>query len=229
VTTDEASPLSIVLPHEGCSQRLMVAFLCSIEDYVPLSFLSSAGREVGVVVCVRAKDMKEAWCLATSHAEASAREIINYYAKRPTSEPGLRDTKDPRFGMGDLAILRGDMDIAAEPDDMVKAQLAEKGEQLDVAEAAIGLDRDGHALGQRLGEAEQTEVFIVVALVFQLALEHRQPQQRRRSTEVRDEVGSFDRPRRSRSTPWRRRSSGAGRPSRPPRGRTCPIRRFPDC
>ena len=50
------------------------------------------------------------------------------------------------------------------PDDIVKAQFVEKGEQLDVAEAAIGQDRDDGALGQRLGEAEQTEVFIVVAL-----------------------------------------------------------------
>src|SRR5271157_3179636 len=75
-----------------------------------------------------------------------------------------------------IAIGRRDMDIAAEPDDIVKAQFVEKGEQLDVAEAAIGQDRDDGALGQRLGEAEQTEVFIVVALILQLALEDRQPQ-----------------------------------------------------
>src|SRR5271166_5874891 len=49
--------------------------------------------------------MKEAWCLAVSNAEASAREIINYYAKRWTIEPGFRDTKDLRFGMG-LSVLR---------------------------------------------------------------------------------------------------------------------------
>src|SRR5208337_3713390 len=63
---------------------------------------------------------------------------------------------DPVRGEADLAIGRRDMDIAAEPDDIVKAQFVEKGEQLDVAEAAIGQDRDGHALGQRLGAAEQT-------------------------------------------------------------------------
>ena len=71
---------------------------------------------------------------------------------------------DPVRGEAGLAIGRRDMDIAAEPDDIVKAQFVEKGEQLDVAEAAIGQDRDDGALGQRLGEAEQTEVFIVVAL-----------------------------------------------------------------
>src|SRR5271167_2652440 len=80
------------------------------------------------------------------------------------------------------------MDIAAEPDDIVKAQFVEKGDQLDVAEAAIGQDRDDGALGQRLGEAEQTEVFIVVAFILQLALEDRQPQQRRRPAMVSDEV-----------------------------------------
>jgi hypothetical protein len=45
---------------------------------LPAASVTAGGREVGAVVCVRAKDMKEAWCLATSHAEASAREIINY-------------------------------------------------------------------------------------------------------------------------------------------------------
>src|SRR5271165_1708840 len=61
----------------------------------------TAGRhKVGAVVCVKARDMKEAWCLAASNAEASAREIINYYAKRWTIEPGFRDTKDLRFGTG---------------------------------------------------------------------------------------------------------------------------------
>ena len=62
-------------------------------------------HKVGAVVCVKAKDMKEAWCLAASNAEATAREIMNYYAKRWTIEPGFRDTKDLRFGMG-LSVLR---------------------------------------------------------------------------------------------------------------------------
>ena len=66
----------------------------------------TAGRhKVGAVLCVKAKDMKEAWCLVASDAEASAREIMNSYAKRWTIEPGFRDTKDLRFGMG-LSVLR---------------------------------------------------------------------------------------------------------------------------
>jgi hypothetical protein len=49
--------------------------------------------------------MKEPWCLAASDGEATAREITNHYAKRWTIEPGFRDTKDLRFGMG-LSVLR---------------------------------------------------------------------------------------------------------------------------
>jgi len=66
----------------------------------------TAGRHrVGAVVCVKAKNMKEPWCLAASDGEATAREITNHYAKRWTIEPGFRDTKDLRFGMG-LSVLR---------------------------------------------------------------------------------------------------------------------------
>ena len=66
----------------------------------------TAGRHrVGAVVCVKAKAMKEAWCLVASDAAATTREIVNLYAKRWTIEPSFRDTKDLRFGMG-LGVLR---------------------------------------------------------------------------------------------------------------------------
>ena len=55
--------------------------------------------------CVHAKGMKEAWRLAASDATARASQIVNLYAKRWTIEPGFRDTKDLRFGMG-LSVLR---------------------------------------------------------------------------------------------------------------------------
>ena len=67
--------------------------------------VTAARHKVGAVVCVHARDMKAAWCLVASNAEATAREIINYYARRWTIEPGFRDTKDLRFGMG-LGVLR---------------------------------------------------------------------------------------------------------------------------
>jgi len=66
---------------------------------------AAADYEVGTVVCVHAQGMKDAWCLAASDAKASPRQLINHYAKRWTIEPGFRDTKDLRFGMG-LGKLR---------------------------------------------------------------------------------------------------------------------------
>jgi len=67
--------------------------------------ITASGHKVGAVVCVHAMDMKESWCLATSNAEATPQKIIRYYARRWTIEPGFRDTKDLRFGMG-LGVLR---------------------------------------------------------------------------------------------------------------------------
>ena len=62
--------------------------------------ITAARRKVGAVVCVKAKAMKEPWCLAASDGDDSAAEIKNLYAKRRTIEPGFRDTKNPRFGIG---------------------------------------------------------------------------------------------------------------------------------
>lgn len=62
--------------------------------------VTAQGRQVGAVVCVQAKGMKEPWCLAASDPEATAAVLVNHYARRWTIEPGFRDTKDLRFGMG---------------------------------------------------------------------------------------------------------------------------------
>jgi hypothetical protein len=62
--------------------------------------VTAQGRQVGAVICVHAKGMKEAWCLAASDPEATAAVLVNHYAKRWTIEPSFRDTKDLRFGMG---------------------------------------------------------------------------------------------------------------------------------
>jgi Transposase DDE domain len=56
--------------------------------------------QVGTVLCVREKDMKQAWCLATNSTAATARALMTLYGKRWGIECGLRDTKDLRFGMG---------------------------------------------------------------------------------------------------------------------------------
>ena len=51
------------------------------------------------VVCVHAKGMSEAWCLATSRADLRAAQVVQIYAKRFRIEETFRDTKDLRFGM----------------------------------------------------------------------------------------------------------------------------------
>src|SRR5438128_306399 len=60
--------------------------------------------KVGSVLCVQDKDMKQAWCLATSTTDASAKALMTLYGKRWSIECGLRDTKDLRFGMGMSAV-----------------------------------------------------------------------------------------------------------------------------
>jgi hypothetical protein len=56
--------------------------------------------EVPTVVCVKAKGMKQAWCIAASNSTAVASVLIRWYAKRWGIEPQFRDTKDLHFGMG---------------------------------------------------------------------------------------------------------------------------------
>jgi hypothetical protein len=56
--------------------------------------------KVGTVVCVQDPDMKQAWCLAASSSDATAKHLIGFYGRRWGIECGLRDTKDLRFGMG---------------------------------------------------------------------------------------------------------------------------------
>lgn len=49
--------------------------------------VTAKGRQVGAVVCVHAKGMKEPWRLATRLREAPAATLVNHYAKRWTIEP----------------------------------------------------------------------------------------------------------------------------------------------
>ncbi len=70
--------------------------------------VTAKGQQVGAVVCVHAKAMKEPWCLAASDPEASAAMLVNHYARRWTIEPQFRDTKDLRFGMGLSATRVGE-------------------------------------------------------------------------------------------------------------------------
>jgi hypothetical protein len=62
--------------------------------------VTRAGHELGAVVCVKAKGMKEAWLLATSDGDRSGAEIVERCGKRFTIEESLRDQQSLRFGMG---------------------------------------------------------------------------------------------------------------------------------
>ena len=55
---------------------------------------------MATVVCVKAKGMKEPWCLVASDAQVSAKTLVSYYAKRWGIEASFRDIKDMRYGMG---------------------------------------------------------------------------------------------------------------------------------
>jgi hypothetical protein len=55
---------------------------------------------VPAVVLVHARNMKEAWCLATSLAANRASEVVKKYGRRFTIEETFRDSKDIRFGLG---------------------------------------------------------------------------------------------------------------------------------
>jgi hypothetical protein len=56
--------------------------------------------EVPAAIFVKRKGMKDAWCLASSRADADASDIVRSYGKRFTIEETFRDTKDITFGMG---------------------------------------------------------------------------------------------------------------------------------
>ena len=58
------------------------------------------GVEVGAVVCVQDREMKQAWCLAASDGKVGTPTLLRYYAKRWGIETSFRDLKDLRFGMG---------------------------------------------------------------------------------------------------------------------------------
>lgn len=38
--------------------------------------------EVGTVVCVREKDMKQAWCLATNSTDETAKDLTRFHGSR---------------------------------------------------------------------------------------------------------------------------------------------------
>ena len=62
--------------------------------------VTAAEQRVGAVVTIHAPNMNEAWFLATSITDKTARDVVDLYARRFTIEETFRDQKDPRFGLG---------------------------------------------------------------------------------------------------------------------------------
>jgi hypothetical protein len=56
--------------------------------------------QVGSVVCVHDRKMKEPWFLATSFRDRPASQLVKLYGRRFTIEESFRDIKDLRFGLG---------------------------------------------------------------------------------------------------------------------------------
>lgn len=68
--------------------------------HIPNARVTADKTSVPAVVCMKAKGMKEAWCLATSRTDLSGAEVVKLYGKRFTTEENFRDTKDIKFGLG---------------------------------------------------------------------------------------------------------------------------------
>lgn len=62
--------------------------------------MTALSCEVPTVVCVKAKGMKQAWCIAASDPKIAPGVLVRWYAKRWGIESQFRDTKDMHFGMG---------------------------------------------------------------------------------------------------------------------------------
>jgi hypothetical protein len=97
-------------------------------------------REIGGVVCVKAKGMKEPWCLATSREDLAGAAVVKLYGKRFTIEESFRDLKNLRFGMG-LSDTRISSPERRDRILLVGAIAASLLTLLGAAGEAIGLDR----------------------------------------------------------------------------------------
>jgi len=62
-----------------------------------------------------------------------------------------------------LAIFGGDVDVAAETNDIAEPQFAQEGEQLLIAKAAVGQDRHPASWRHEFGQAAQACILVIVA------------------------------------------------------------------
>ena len=83
----ETRPAAEWVAPNGHARMLLDARVTNSETTIP------------AVVCTKAKNMKEAWCLASSRTDLKAPETVKLYGRRFTIEENFRDTKDLRFGL----------------------------------------------------------------------------------------------------------------------------------
>jgi hypothetical protein len=62
--------------------------------------VTADGYPVDSVVCVKARGMKDPWCLAVGGGTRTGAMAVKLYARRFTIEETFRDTKNPRYGLG---------------------------------------------------------------------------------------------------------------------------------
>ena len=98
-------------------------------------------RPIPAVVCVKAKAMKDAWCLAVGNCETKAADVIKLYGKRFTIEESFRDIKNLRFGMG-LSTRRIGQPVRRDRLLLIGAVAAVLLTLLGAASERVGYDRD---------------------------------------------------------------------------------------
>lgn len=119
---------------------------------------------VGTVVCVRDPNMKQAWCLAASSIEATAKDLTGYYGSRWGIESGLRDAKDLRFGMG-MGTMRVSTPERRDRLWLVNALAVVLLTLLGAASEAVGYDR---LLKTNTSKRRQHSLFRQGCLVYDL-------------------------------------------------------------
>lgn len=87
-SSSDSRPASQWVPESGRALMLKGAYVTQDRTPVP------------AVVVVKDRAMKEAWCLATSRVDDTARAVVTLYGRRFTIEESFRDAKDLHFGVG---------------------------------------------------------------------------------------------------------------------------------
>jgi hypothetical protein len=90
VQTDggEVRPASEWVPENGRIRQLRNA-LVTTDRY-----------KIDLIACVKARGMKDSWCLAVHSDRLTGATAVKLYGRRFTIEETFRDTKDPRYGLG---------------------------------------------------------------------------------------------------------------------------------